>query len=487
MAHSLARLGCNKRLVFGASLAVATMAQVSPAADYVAKILRAPGFDDVFLRAASGLSVGGSGRGSSAGYHALLWTGGATVDLQPQGIFNTEVYGMDGGSQVGIGTDPVSGHARAVLWHGARQNMVNLHPTGYEGSYGRDVDGTTQVGEATIGNSEHAVMWQGSAASVVDLHPAGFFWSSARGVDGAVQVGAAGPGPAVPAKPHALMWMGSAASVVDLHPEGFSFSTANDADAGWQVGTGTRSFDTPQQRNEALLWHGSAASVVSLHPMGYVQSSASALAGNYQVGTAITPDFNSHAMVWEGTAASAVDLHPLVAAADSYFQELGYSSRALDVTSDGTIVGYVGDAEALEFAGVIWRRVEVDFNGDQYVDAGDLAMWQAAFGTVSSVPRHAGDGDGDGVVDGADFLLWQSRLGATPARPAALRAAEPASGIIAAVAALTLGMFRSSRAHRRISQFRYVLHHSAAAASPSTSYGAYPSLIRAAAHAPEAS
>ena len=53
-----------------------------------------------------------------------------------------------------------------------------------------------------------------------------------------------------------------------------------------------------------------------------------------------------------------------------------------------------------------------DFNGDNSVDAADLASLKSGFGTTGSATRSQGDADGDRDVDGADFLTWQRQLGA---------------------------------------------------------------------------
>jgi len=46
-----------------------------------------------------------------------------------------------------------------------------------------------------------------------------------------------------------------------------------------------------------------------------------------------------------------------------------------------------------------------DFDEDGFVDADDLATWQAAYGSTD-----AGDANNDNVSDGADFLLWQQQF-----------------------------------------------------------------------------
>jgi hypothetical protein len=62
--------------------------------------------------------------------------------------------------------------------------------------------------------------------------------------------------------------------------------------------------------------------------------------------------------------------------------------------------------------------VSPDQNGDEIVDAADLALLQAKLGLADPT----GDFDGDGIVTAADVTLLQAHMGhacsaATPARP----------------------------------------------------------------------
>jgi hypothetical protein len=78
--------------------------------------------------------------------------------------------------------------------------------------------------------------------------------------------------------------------------------------------------------------------------------------------------------------------------------------------------------------------VGANFDGLGVVDAADLAIWKANFGTGTTQPQ--GDADGDGDVDGGDFLVWQRQLGTTPAAAAAASAVPEPAGCALALAGL---------------------------------------------------
>jgi hypothetical protein len=84
-----------------------------------------------------------------------------------------------------------------------------------------------------------------------------------------------------------------------------------------------------------------------------------------------------------------------------------------------------------------------DFNGDRVVDQGDLAMWQAAFGTSGS-----GDADEDGDTDGDDYLVWQRQVGTAPP-PAPFMAAVPEPGALGLATVAAAGAIAARRRRAR--------------------------------------
>jgi hypothetical protein len=90
-----------------------------------------------------------------------------------------------------------------------------------------------------------------------------------------------------------------------------------------------------------------------------------------------------------------------------------------------------------------------DFNGDDRVDAEDLATWRAGYGTTADGPQ-TGDANRDGVVDGRDFLLWQRQAGRVVtsglSTVSSARVPEPAAWSLSVLAtACCAGLVRRGR------------------------------------------
>jgi autotransporter-associated beta strand protein len=71
-----------------------------------------------------------------------------------------------------------------------------------------------------------------------------------------------------------------------------------------------------------------------------------------------------------------------------------------------------------------------DFNGDGFVDATDMGIWEGGFETAGNATPQQGDADGDLDVDGADFLKWQQELSVPAAAPAGAAIPEPAAATL---------------------------------------------------------
>lgn len=88
------------------------------------------------------------------------------------------------------------------------------------------------------------------------------------------------------------------------------------------------------------------------------------------------------------------------------------------------------------------RRLNIpdgDYNFDGKVNAADLAVWKADFGSTTKAEA---DGDGNGRVDAADLLIWQRTLGQDFGTPTIGAIPEPATGALATIVACALGALR---------------------------------------------
>lgn len=139
-------------------------------------------FESTSGRAASYGIQAGSGVpiGEKNSLHALLWRGSAEslVDLHPPAVANagnrepfvaTRALGASDDQVVGLGTTSVTFDNHALLWLGAADRWVSLHPVGAQFSQARGVRSGVQIGSVTMNGRSVAALWRGSAASFVNL------------------------------------------------------------------------------------------------------------------------------------------------------------------------------------------------------------------------------------------------------------------------------------------------------------------------------
>lgn len=270
-------------------------------------------FSDAQLFAVEGSSVGG--RATNTPYdvypqpwHAVIWKrpDGPPIDLNPNGVYCSEITSMEGGRQAGI-----------------------MRPTRVDGP--------------------HPVLWSGSASSMVDLLPAGFYSGKVSALYGRSQIGYAKQTPT--GEPTAAMWNGSAGSYRSLHPRGFRASGLVATSGIDMVGWGrTEKVDPAAGKrypNHALRWVGDQ--VVDLHPPQAHFSSACGTNGDVQIGTFAAPNEEpdvEHACLWRGTKQSFLNLETLL--------PKKYYSSAATAISGSTITGYAQETKTSPRVAIIW-------------------------------------------------------------------------------------------------------------------------------------
>jgi hypothetical protein len=89
-----------------------------------------------------------------------------------------------------------------------------------------------------------------------------------------------------------------------------------------------------------------------------------------------------------------------------------------------------------------------DFNGDTFVNGGDLAAWRTSFGINANA-----NADGDSDSDGNDFLIWQRQAGASAAAlnigSTSTAVPEPGVGVLALGWAIAASGRHARRSKRR--------------------------------------
>lgn len=110
--------------------------------------------------------------------------------------------------------------------------------------------------------------------------------------------------------------------------------------------------------------------------------------------------------------------------------------QQLDVFSSDAVL--LNDIRALNIP-------DGDYNFNGVVNAGDVAVWKANFGSTTNLEA---DGNGDGRVDGQDFLALQRTMGQSTGAPVGA-VPEPTALALGALAAAALACSRRAWAPRR--------------------------------------
>lgn len=335
----------KKDIVFGGILAAALLAGMSSAkadinATELYSLSNPKGVSHAFVSsqswgvAAGGQVVGGS-QDANGNNLALLWTAdGSAVNLHPSGFTYSVALATNGTQQGGWGQ--INGNNHALLWSGSATSVIDLNPSGYDGSALSGIGGGQQVGLAygpTTIALQHAMIWAGTAASAVDLNPAGMDSSVAYATDGLHQVGNIFSHTFTDGS-HAALWSGTAGSAVDLNPSWLADGGSGAYGIGRNQQVGFGYGNVTGIADHALLWSGTADSAVDLNPSPSFNSIAYGTNGVYQVGSAIsTPHY--HAYLWNGTATSAIDLQsylpPDVTWTESYAYTIDSSNNIYGV------------------------------------------------------------------------------------------------------------------------------------------------------------
>ncbi|MAT68897.1 MAG: hypothetical protein CMJ58_05180 [Planctomycetaceae bacterium] len=93
----------------------------------------------------------------------------------------------------------------------------------------------------------------------------------------------------------------------------------------------------------------------------------------------------------------------------------------------------------LQLTGKVVAASNADFDGDQLVAGADLLAWQRGFGTLApNGTRDAGDANGDANIDADDLGVWTAQYGSAPA-PAFQAVPEPRTLALALLFAAAYG------------------------------------------------
>jgi hypothetical protein len=140
-----------------------------------------------------------------------------------------------------------------------------------------------------------------------------------------------------------------------------------------------------------------------------------------------TDDGDSVQTLAQWQAATGNDSHSMAATAGSLFVDAAAFDYRLKPGAPAIDAGSALEAPGFDFFGAVRPQGEgvdlgaiefaaatpladADFDSSGAVDAADLDIWHAGFGTATGAQRADGDANGDGAVDGQDVLAWQRQI-----------------------------------------------------------------------------
>jgi PEP-CTERM motif len=345
-------------LRFGLGSVVLWLVSQTSNAQWTPTILSSSGYSNV--------GAGGISSAGAAGYgvidnsqHALFWRAGSTspIDLNPQGYIYCVARFCVGDNQFGDGFgqfgDDQTYRTDALMWSGSPESFVDLHPGGaWTDSNFQAASRNSRVGIGYRGDAPEAraMLWLGTSNSVIDLTPTAAYRGLALGTTDDTQVGSVQYTHFIE---HATLWHGSRESSIDLNPGRARQSIAYGAYGNRQVGY-SGLFDSNNNYVEhATLWQGTSESAIDLNSDGLDESWALDMFGDFQVGSGIGSSTGNrfHAMVWQGSAENSIDLHSTLAGMSSTFT----SSFLFGISENGDVIG--GGADENGYHIIRWTHV----------------------------------------------------------------------------------------------------------------------------------
>ena len=222
---------------------------------------------------------------------------------------------------------------------------------------------------------------------------------------------------------------------------GFGSSSNGSTGLGWVIQR-AETFDVP------TTTLGPTETVVQLVNMkGGGESVQDIATTDWEVITTIT--LTGQASAWHNLS---IDYDPVTGDAVAKFDSQTFNIDAETNMAGTFYVGYREDllggfatARPPTYDIALAATEDADFNNDNIVDGADFLLWQRNAGGAGGLPQ--GDADGNGQVNAADLTIWKAQYGTSPAAVVAAAVPEPRCCLLAGVAMLGAPLLaRRSRA-----------------------------------------